>query len=72
MGTEEITIPGGAPFEIQEVYSDADCEVSLEAGTLTYRSDGNWKVAAVYLRSYDGRYEKREHKGQSLLKNNYG
>jgi alpha-galactosidase len=46
-----ITIPEGYHFEIKEVYSDTDCEVTLENGKLTYRSNGNWRAVAVYLKS---------------------
>jgi alpha-galactosidase len=44
-----IPIPEGYHLEIKEVYSDTDCEVSLEDGKLIYRSNGNWRAVAVYL-----------------------
>ena len=44
-----ITIPKGYEFEIKEVYSDTQCEISLENGELRYRPEGNWRAVAVYL-----------------------
>ncbi len=46
-----ITIPEGYHFELGEVYSDTDCEVSLANNKLTYRANGNWRAVAVYLKS---------------------
>lgn len=45
-----IPIPEGYHFEMQEIYTDIDCEVFLEDNKLTYYSKGSWRAVAVYLK----------------------
>lgn len=47
----EIIIPEGYHFEIQEVYSDTDCEIIMENRKLIYSPSEDWKAVAVYLKS---------------------